>query len=52
MTKKVSLITGVGPEYGTGAETAKYFSEEGYFVAMIARSKSNLLSLEKKYPFT
>ncbi|MAH83753.1 MAG: short-chain dehydrogenase [Rhodospirillaceae bacterium TMED8] len=50
--RPICLITGVGPEYGTGAETAKCFSKEGYFVAMIARSKSNLLTLEKKYPFT
>ena len=48
--KKVCLITGVGPEKGTGAEIARVFSEHGYAVAMIARSEANLLDLEKKYP--
>ena len=32
------IITGVGPENGTGAEIAKYFSEKNYKVAMIARN--------------
>ena len=43
------IITGVGPENGTGAEIAKYFSEKNYKVAMIARNKENLRKLEKKY---
>ena len=38
----VCLITGVGPEGGTGAEITRRFSEGGYCVAMIARSKTNL----------
>ena len=43
------IITGVGPENGTGAEIAKYFSEKNYKVAMIARNKENLRKLENKY---
>ena len=43
------IITGVGPENGTGAEIAKYFSEKKYKVAMIARNKENLRKLENKY---
>jgi short-subunit dehydrogenase len=49
---KVCLVTGVGPETGTGAEIAKYFSENGFHVAMIARSEDNLKRLESKYPNT
>ena len=45
---KVCLVTGVGPETGTGAEIAKYFSENGFHVAMIARSEDNLKRLESK----
>ena len=26
------IITGVGPENGTGAEIAKYFSEKNYYL--------------------
>ena len=37
MSKPVCLVTGVGPETGTGAEIAKRFSQGGYQVAMIAR---------------
>ena len=36
------IITGVGPEKGTGAEIARRFSVENYKVAMIARNKNNL----------
>ena len=49
-TKPICLIAGVGPEHGTGAEIAKYFSERGFSVAMLARTHQNLLNLEKKYP--
>ena len=49
MNKKLCIITGVGPETGTGAEIARYFSENGYHVAMIARTENNLKNLEKKY---
>ena len=49
MNKKLCILTGVGPETGTGAEIARYFSENGYHVAMIARTEDNLKNLEKKY---
>ena len=49
MSKPVCLITGVGPEYGTGAETARRFSEGGYRVAMVARNAANLDALAGKY---
>ncbi len=38
MTKPVCLVTGVGPEHGTGADIAKRFNEGGYEVAMLARN--------------
>ncbi len=47
--KQLCVISGVGPEKGTGAEIAKYFSEKNYNVAMIARNTQNLINLEKKY---
>ena len=49
---KVCLVTGVGPDKGTGSEIARYFSENGYMVAMLARSSKNLQFLEEKYPNT
>jgi NAD(P)-dependent dehydrogenase (short-subunit alcohol dehydrogenase family) len=49
MSKPVCLVTGVGPETGTGAEIAKRFSEGGYQVAMIARNAENLAGLAAKY---
>ena len=49
MNKKLCVLTGVGPETGTGAEIARHFSENGYHVAMIARTEDNLRYLEKKY---
>ena len=49
MNKKLCILTGVGPETGTGAEIARYFSENGYHVAMIARTEENLKYLERKY---
>ena len=45
MSKPVCLVTGVGPEHGTGAEIAKRFSEGGYQVAMLARNADNLEGL-------
>ena len=51
-SKPVCLVAGVGPDRGTGAEIAKYFSRNGFAVAMIARSYDNLLSLEKLYDST
>ena len=52
MNKKLCILTGVGPETGTGAEIARYFSENGYHVAMIARTEENLKYLERKYDNT
>ena len=52
MNKKLCILTGVGPETGTGAEIARYFSENGYHVAMIARTEKNLKYLETKYDNT
>ncbi|WP_050425272.1 SDR family NAD(P)-dependent oxidoreductase [Bradyrhizobium tropiciagri] len=49
MSKPVCIVTGVGPEYGTGAEIAKRFSEGGYQVAMLARNADNLDALARKY---
>ena len=42
------IITGVGPEKGTGAEIARRFSVENYKVAMIARNKNNLEKIKYK----
>ena len=44
MLKKIALVTGVGP--GTGSSIARRFSDGGYKVAMIARDKERLKSLE------
>ena len=49
MSKPVCLVTGVGPEGGTGAETARRFGESGYRVAMLARNADNLDALAGKY---
>jgi short-subunit dehydrogenase len=46
MTKPVCLISGVGP--GTGSALAKRFSEDGYRVALLARSEERLATLEKR----
>ena len=50
MTKPVCLVTGVGPEHGTGAEIARRFAEGGYRVAMLARNAGNIRALAGKYP--
>ena len=52
MNKKLCILTGVGPESGTGAEITRFFSKNGYHVAMIARNEENLLFLEKEYENT
>ena len=49
MANPVCLVTGVGPETGTGAEIAKRFAEGGYQVAMLARNEENLATLAGKY---
>ena len=46
MSKKVALITGVGP--GTGSSLARCFHNEGYKIAMIARNKERLDNLENE----
>lgn len=46
----VCLVTGVGPEHGTGAEIARRFAEGGYRVAMLARNAERLAHLETVYP--
>jgi NAD(P)-dependent dehydrogenase (short-subunit alcohol dehydrogenase family) len=48
--KPVCMVTGVGPEHGTGAEIARRFSEGGYRVAMLARNARNIQDLATKYP--
>jgi NAD(P)-dependent dehydrogenase (short-subunit alcohol dehydrogenase family) len=42
----VALVTGVGP--GTGAAMARRFARSGYVVAMLARSRDRLVSLERE----
>ena len=44
--RPVALITGVGP--GTGAAMARRFAHGGYSVAMLARSRERLDSLERE----
>jgi len=47
MSKPVCLVTGVGPDKGTGAEIARRFAKGGYQVAMLARDAERLAGLEK-----
>ena len=49
MGKPVCIVSGVGPEHGTGAEIARRFSEGGYRVAMLARDAAKLDDLAGKY---
>ncbi|MFN0161581.1 MAG: SDR family NAD(P)-dependent oxidoreductase [Burkholderiales bacterium] len=49
MDAPVCLVTGVGPEHGTGAEIVRRFAEGGYRVAMLARSADKLAMLAAKY---
>jgi len=44
----VAVVTGVGP--GTGAAIVRRFSRGGYAVAMLARNRDRLLSLEREIP--
>ena len=48
MTKPICLITGVGD--GTGSAIARRFAEGGYRVAMIARNRDRLATLEREIP--
>lgn len=52
MARPVCIVTGVGPEHGTGAEIARRFSQGGYQVAMLARNADNLETLARKYEAT
>jgi NAD(P)-dependent dehydrogenase (short-subunit alcohol dehydrogenase family) len=49
MAKPVCIVTGVGPEHGTGAEIARRFAAGDYQTAMIARDADRLADLEGKY---
>lgn len=49
---KVCLVTGVGPDKGTGAEIAARFAAGGYQTAMLARDADRLAELEAAYPGT
>ena len=46
MTKKVALVTGVGP--GTGSAIVRRFAEGRYDVAMIARTEKRLMQLAQE----
>jgi NADP-dependent 3-hydroxy acid dehydrogenase YdfG len=46
MTKKVALVTGVGP--GTGSAIVRRFAEGRYEVAMIARTEKRLMQLARE----
>ena len=46
MVKPVAVVTGVGP--GTGAAIARRFAAGGYAVAMLARDRERLASLQKE----
>ena len=45
-TSPVAIVTGVGP--GTGAALARRFARGGYAVAMLARDRTRLTSLERE----
>jgi len=45
--KPVAVVTGVGP--GTGAAIARRFSQGGYAVAMLARTRERLAMLEREF---
>ena len=48
MAQPICLVTGVGPDKGTGAEISRRFAQGGYRVAMLARNAANLSALERK----
>ncbi len=52
MTQPVCLVTGVGPDRGTGAEIVRRFATGGYQVAMLARNADRLSELEGSIPGT
>jgi short-subunit dehydrogenase len=45
-TSPVAVVTGVGP--GTGAAIARRFAHGGYSVAMLARNRERLITLERE----
>ena len=45
--KPVCLVTGVGPDKGTGAEIVRRFANGGYRVAMLARDEDRLKGFEE-----
>jgi NAD(P)-dependent dehydrogenase (short-subunit alcohol dehydrogenase family) len=47
MADPVCLVTGVGPDKGTGAEISRRFAGGGYRVAMLARDAERLAGLEQ-----
>ncbi|MDH3661905.1 MAG: SDR family NAD(P)-dependent oxidoreductase, partial [Alphaproteobacteria bacterium] len=47
MSAPVCLVTGVGPDKGTGAEITRRFAKGGYQVAMLARDAGRLAELEQ-----
>ena len=49
-TSPVVVVTGVGP--GTGAAIAQHFSIGGYKVAMLARTRERLATMERELPNT
>ncbi len=49
MTRPVCLVTGVGPEHGTGSEIARRFAVGGYDVAMLARNAERLAGFERRH---
>jgi len=52
MSKPVCVVTGVGPEGGTGAEIARRFAAGGYRLAMLARDQERLARFETLYEDT
>jgi NAD(P)-dependent dehydrogenase (short-subunit alcohol dehydrogenase family) len=49
-SRPVALVTGVGP--GTGSAMVRRFARGGYAVAMLARTRERLVSLEKEIAHT
>lgn len=52
MSDPVCLVTGVGPDKGTGAEIARRFAAGGYRTAMLARDAEKLAGFEQTMPGT
>jgi len=52
MPDPVCLVTGVGPDKGTGAEIARRFAAGGYRTAMLARDGERIAGFEQTMPGT